>query len=168
MKKRNTKLGRTHTMHRTSDSAAPSGNYCFAAKRDHVPPRADSLIRLANTVCKESRIDARVCLRKVLQVSLRDAAALGDETPASALFRIALNVLLGLEVARFKLSMQLLVVGDFATGWRDYETRWQVRQYCRRRQARAQSKWRDDLRGSRAYGTTETRIDRSCSHERSE
>ena len=78
--------------------------------------------------------------------------ALGDEAGAASCFRLALEVQPASSLARFNLSSHLLLDGNFAEGWREYEQRWHVRQFAGKREPFAQPQWRGEpIRGARIY-----------------
>ena len=78
--------------------------------------------------------------------------ALGDEAGAASCFRLALKGQPGSSLARFNLSSHLLLEGNFAEGWREYEQRWLVRQFAGKREPFAQPQWRGEpIRGARMY-----------------
>ncbi len=78
--------------------------------------------------------------------------ALGDEAGAASCFRLALKVQPGSSLARFNLSSHLLLEGNFADGWPEYEHRWNVRQFAGKREPFAQPQWRGEpIRGAKIY-----------------
>ena len=78
--------------------------------------------------------------------------ALGDEVGAASCFRLALEAQPGSSLARFNLSSHLLLDGNFADGWREYEQRWLVRQFAGKREPFAVPQWRGEpIRGARIY-----------------
>ncbi len=78
--------------------------------------------------------------------------ALGDEAGAASCFRLALDAQPGSSLARFNLSSHLLLDGNFAEGWREYEQRWLVRQFAGKREPFAVPQWRGEpIRGARIY-----------------
>ncbi len=78
--------------------------------------------------------------------------ALGDEAGAASCFRLALEVQPESSLARFNLSSHLLLEGNFADGWREYEQRWLVRQFAGKREPFAQPQWRGEpIRGKKIY-----------------
>ena len=78
--------------------------------------------------------------------------ALGDEAGAASCFRLALEVDPASSLARFNLSSHLLLDGNFAEGWREYEQRWLVRQFAGKREPFAVPQWRGEpIRGARIY-----------------
>ncbi len=78
--------------------------------------------------------------------------ALGDEAGAASCFRLALEVQPESSLARFNFSSHLLLEGNFADGWPEYEHRWLVRQFAGKREPFAQPQWRGEpIRGARIY-----------------
>ena len=107
-------------------------------------------------------LGAIAAFRNVLMVNPRDLPtlcslgftldALGDEAGAASCFRLALEVQPESSLARFNLSSHLLLDGNFADGWREYEQRWLVRQFAGKREPFAQPQWRGEpIRGARIY-----------------
>ena len=107
-------------------------------------------------------LGAIAAFRTVLMANPRDVPtlcslgftldALGDEAGAASCFRLALEVQPGSSLARFNLSSHLLLEGNFADGWREYEQRWLVRQFAGKREPFAQPQWRGEpIRGARMY-----------------
>ena len=107
-------------------------------------------------------LGAIAAFRNVLMVNPRDVPtlcslgftldALGDEAGAASCFRFALEVQPESSLARFNLSSHLLLDGNFADGWREYEQRWLVRQFAGKREPFAQPQWRGEpIRGGRIY-----------------
>ena len=107
-------------------------------------------------------LGAIAAFRTVLMTNPRDVPALcslgftldalGDEAGAASSFRLALEAQPGSSLARFNLSSHLLLDGNFAEGWREYEERWQVRQFAGKREPFAVPQWRgESIRGARMY-----------------
>ncbi len=107
-------------------------------------------------------LGAIAAFRNVLMVNPRDVAtlcslgftldALGDEAGAASCFRLALEVQPESSLARFNLSSHLLLEGNFAEGWHEYEQRWLVRQFAGKREPFAQPQWRGEpIRGKKIY-----------------
>jgi tetratricopeptide (TPR) repeat protein len=75
---------------------------------------------------------------------------LDDSEGAIQCYRIALAAHPDSQSARFHLSLQDLASGDFAAGWRGYESRWYRPEFRNTRPDRLQPQWRgEDIRGSR-------------------
>ncbi len=70
--------------------------------------------------------------------------ALGDNEGAESCFRMALEVDPLNSLARFNLSSHILLAGSFAEGWREYEQRWEVRQFAGKREPFVQPQWRGE------------------------
>ena len=107
-------------------------------------------------------LGAVAAFRNVLMANPRDLPtlcslgftldALGDEAGAASCFRLALEAQPDSSLARFNLSSHLLLDGNFADGWREYEQRWLVRQFAGKREPFAQPQWRGEpIRGARIY-----------------
>jgi tetratricopeptide (TPR) repeat protein len=75
---------------------------------------------------------------------------MGNAAGAIQCYQLALASHPDSELAKFYLSLQHLVRGDFATGWELYEARWGTREFRNTRPIDLPPQWRgEDIRGSR-------------------
>ena len=127
------------------------------------PDLMSAYCNLGSVLTKQGdALGAIEAFRRVLLDDPRDVAtlcnlgctldALGDNDGAASCFRMALEVEPTSPLARFNLSSHLLLEGNFAEGWREYEQRWEVRQFAGKREPFAQPQWRGEpIRGARIY-----------------
>jgi hypothetical protein len=77
---------------------------------------------------------------------------LGDEEGARACSERVLLLQLDSPVARVVRCSHLLRAGNFTDGWRDYEERWRVRQYCGTPRDLTRPRWHGErVHGLRIY-----------------
>jgi tetratricopeptide (TPR) repeat protein len=105
------------------------------------------------------------CFHRVLSENPQHVAALcslgflhdarGDEPEARAYFELALAVDPTAALPNFNISTHQLAEGDFVNGWRNYERRWEVRQFVNKRKHLVEPAWRGqpdaDLNGKWIY-----------------
>ena len=127
------------------------------------PDLMNAYCNLGSLLTKQGdALGAVEAFRKVLMKNPRDVTtlsnlgctldALGDSDGAASCFRMALEVEPTSSLARFNLSSHILLAGDFAEGWREYEQRWEVRQFAGKREPFAQPQWQGEpILGSRIY-----------------
>jgi Tfp pilus assembly protein PilF len=114
---------------------------------------------LGNVLQAQGRLDeAESCYRKALELKPEQAEvylnlghilkAQGQVDAALASYRRSLALKPGLAEARIAESMALLLKGDFAAGWRQFESRWQTKDYDTPLRTYPQPLWRgEDLPG---------------------
>ena len=128
-----------------------------------MPELLNAHCNLGNVLARRGdAVGAIESLRRVLAVDPRHAEALcavgflldkmGDEAGALECFQMALEMKPESPLNQFNLSSHTLAAGKFAEGWRQYERRWEVRQFKEATREFARPRWKgEDLRGASIY-----------------
>ena len=128
-----------------------------------MPGLLNAHCNLGNVLARKGDAVAAIAsLRTVLTSAPRHAEALcalgflldriGDEAGAFQCFTLALKEKPDSPLMQFNLSSHTLAAGKFAEGWRQYERRWEVRQFCAALRGFDKPRWKgEDLSGSSIY-----------------